>query len=425
MATFSIVVAADEERGIGRAGRLPWHIPADLKRFKEITNGGALLMGMRTWESMGDLPGRLCITIGSKGDFHSLAAALSSNRAGARPIFVIGGARLYAAALEHPGCERIYYTEIKGTHGADVFMPSIDESVYEVSCGEWQQSGGETFRFCEWRRRPEHPEMQYVNLVRRILAEPLRPNRTDMAAYSAFGAHLRFDLRRGFPLLTTKKVWFRGVAEELLWFIRGQTNARILAAKGVHIWDANTSEKTLRGLGLNYPEGEAGPIYGYQWRNWGGDQLREALRLLKEDPYSRRIIISAWNVADIPKMALPPCHVLMQFYCKDGLCCQVYQRSADVGLGLPFNIASYALMTHIMGALSGLPPREVLFAIGDCHIYKDHADPLREQIGRKLYPFPQLEMPELTWKSLSTVKAEDFHIRNYKHGAAVRMEMPV
>src|SRR5690606_25177593 len=163
-------------------------------------------------------------------------------------------------ALEHPECERIYFTEIAGTHGADVFFPRMDPEVYELAeAGEWKTSppSSTRFRFCVWRRRDPHPEQMYVDLVRRILGSRLRDNRRGVRTYSVFGPHLRYDLRVGFPVLTTKRVWFRGVAEELLWFLRGHTDARILAAKGVHIWDGNTSAETLARLGLDYPEGQA------------------------------------------------------------------------------------------------------------------------------------------------------------------------
>lgn len=217
----------------------------------------------------------------------------------------------------------------------------------------------------------KHDEDQYLDLIRHIIAKGVkRGDRTGVGTLSVFGSQMRFDLRESFPLLTTKRVFWRAVAEELLWFIRGSTNAKDLQDKNIHIWDGNSTREFLDGMGFTDREvGDLGPVYGFQWRHFGAeyktchddysgqgiDQLQEVIDTIKTRPHDRRIIMSAWNAIDIPKMALPPCHCLVQFYVANGeLSCQLYQRSADMGLGIPFNIASYALLTYMIAHICGL-----------------------------------------------------------------------
>jgi thymidylate synthase len=215
-----------------------------------------------------------------------------------------------------------------------------------------------------------------------------KEDRTGTGTRSIFGHQLRYRLSDGFPLITTKKVHFRSVAFELLWFLRGDGNVGWLQENGVTIWDEWAG-----------PDGDLGPVYGVQWRSWptpdGGhvDQIGEVLRTLRENPDSRRIIVSAWNVADIPRMALPPCHAFFQFYVADGeLSCQLYQRSADLFLGVPFNIASYALLTHMIAEQVGLGVGDFVWTGGDCHIYDNHEDQVRTQLARDARPFPRLSL---------------------------------
>lgn len=218
---------------------------------------------------------------------------------------------------------------------------------------------------------------------------------------------MRFSLRNNsFPLLTTKRVFWRGLAEELLWFIKGDTNANHLAEKNVHIWDANGSREFLDNLGFKEREvGDLGPVYGFQWRHFGAeykdfntdytnqgvDQLKEVIETIKTNPTDRRIILTAWNPSAIPKMALPPCHMMCQFYVYNGeLSCQMYQRSCDMGLGVPFNIASYSLLTIMIANVTGLKPGEFIHVTGDTHVYNNHIEPLKEQLKRNPFPFPKV-----------------------------------
>lgn len=233
------------------------------------------------------------------------------------------------------------------------------------------------------------PDTQYEDLLRHVLDTGARKgDRTGTGTRSVFGHQLRYRLSDGFPLVTTKKVHFRSVAYELLWFLRGDGNVRWLQENGVTIWDEWAG-----------PDGDLGPVYGVQWRSWptpdGGhvDQIAEVLRTLRENPDSRRIIVSAWNVADIPRMALPPCHAFFQFHVADGrLSCQLYQRSADLFLGVPFNIASYALLTHMIAEQVGLDVGDFVWTGGDCHIYDNHEQQVRTQLARDARPFPALSL---------------------------------
>lgn len=265
----------------------------------------------------------------------------------------------------------------------------------------------------------------YEDLVRKILREgTLKSDRTGTGTISLFGQQMRFDLSEGFPLLTTKRVFFKGLAYELLWFLKGSSNVRWLQEHNVHIWDEWADPET----------GDLGPVYGVQWRSWPAptaddphhtiDQISKVLQLIKEHPDSRRMVVSAWNPAEIDEMALPPCHALFQFYVADGrLSCQLYQRSADMFLGVPFNIASYALLTTMIAQQTGLEPGEFVWTGGDCHIYDNHIDQVLEQLSREPYPYPTLKIDKAA--SLFDYDYEDFHIENYQYHPTIKAPVAV
>lgn len=257
---------------------------------------------------------------------------------------------------------------------------------------------------------------------------------------SIFGAQMRFSLRNQFPLLTTKRVFWRGVAEELLWFIRGSTDAKVLQAKNIKIWDGNSTREFLDAQGFHEREvGDLGPVYGFQWRHFGADyktcnddytkqgidQLKDVIERIKSNPTDRRIIMTAWNPIDIPKMALPPCHCLVQFYVADGeLSCQLYQRSADMGLGVPFNIASYALLTYMIAHVTNLKPGDFVHTFGDAHVYLNHVEPLKEQLKRTPRAFPQLRIKRQV-TDIDDFKFEDFEVVGYDPYPTIKMDMAV
>jgi thymidylate synthase len=263
-------------------------------------------------------------------------------------------------------------------------------------------------------------DTQYEDLLRRILEQGTpKQDRTGTGTVSLFGERLRYDLSTAFPLVTTKKVHFKSIAVELLWFLRGDSNVGWLRDNGVTIWDEWAS-----------PEGELGPVYGVQWRSWpapGGeqiDQISALLETLRSDPDSRRMIVSAWNVGALPEMALAPCHALFQFYVADGrLSCQLYQRSADMFLGVPFNIASYALLTRMVADQVGLLPGDFIWVGGDCHIYRNHTAQVTEQLSREVLPFPTLELAPAP--SLFDYTYEHFTVHDYRHHPAIRAAVAV
>jgi thymidylate synthase len=250
----------------------------------------------------------------------------------------------------------------------------------------------------------------YLDLVRRALTEgEQRPDRTGVGTRSVFGAQMRFDLADGFPLLTNRKLHLKSIVHELLWFIRGETNIRYLKENGVSIWDEWADE-----------QGELGPVYGKQWRRWETpdgkvvDQLTNVIEQIRRDPHSRRLIVSAWNVGEIPRMALAPCHVMFQFYVSGSgrLSCQLYQRSADLFLGVPFNIASYALLTHMVAQVTELKPGEFIHTLGDAHLYENHLDQARELLSRDPRPLPTLQLtPDV--RDIEGFRFEDVQIVDY------------
>lgn len=262
---------------------------------------------------------------------------------------------------------------------------------------------------------------QYLELLQHVLdhGSP-REDRTGTGTVGVFGYQMRFDLSEGFPLLTTKKLHLRSIIHELLWFLRGETNIKYLKDNGVSIWDEWADEN-----------GDLGPVYGSQWRSWpdgkGGsiDQIANVVHDIKTNPFSRRLLVTAWNPAEIQDMALPPCHCLFQFYVNDGkLSCQLYQRSADIFLGVPFNIASYALLTMMMAQVCGLQPGDFVHTFGDAHIYKNHLDQVRLQLSRKPRPLPTMRLnPEV--KDIFGFRYEDFTLENYNPHPHIKGEVSV
>ena len=262
---------------------------------------------------------------------------------------------------------------------------------------------------------------QYLDLLQHILDNGTeKSDRTGTGTISYFGYQMRFDLSKGFPLVTTKKLHLKSIIYELLWFLRGETNIKYLKEHGVSIWNEWADEN-----------GELGPVYGKQWRSWQGadgkviDQISDAIKQIKNNPDSRRIIVSAWNVADLPKMALMPCHALFQFYVADGkLSCQLYQRSADVFLGVPFNIASYTLLTMMIAQVCDLEPGDFVHTFGDVHIYSNHLEQVKLQLSRKPYPLPTMKLNPAV-KNIFDFRFEDFILENYQHHPAIKAPVAV
>lgn len=472
---FDIIVAATKNNGIGYKGTLPWHIPQDLMHFYTRTTAtsypgqeNVIIMGYGTWRSLPKrpLPHRRNIVLTSRlfsseekietassfeEALHLASQSPSEEKNHPLPrIFVIGGGEVFAQALVHPWCRKVYLTSIGNDIVCDRFLPpdwNKNFNLIYTSPPHVYEQYSYNFLVYRHRRLPStnttlsnfHPEEEYLRVIDRILISGTdRVDRTGVGTRSLFGLSLRFDLSQGFPLLTTKRVFWKGVVQELLFFLRADTDAKILDAQGVKIWNAHGSESYLRSRGIMREEGDLGPIYGYQWRHWGAqygtchspktggiDQIHQVIESIKSDPNSRRHLVSAWNVSDLPQMALPPCHVLFQFYVNNStLSCQVYQRSADVGLGLPFNIASYSLLTHVIAQVTNLQVGEVILVLGDAHIYHSHIGSLREQLTRTPYTWPTLRLnPKI--KDIDSFQVGDITLEGYQAHTALSMPMAV
>jgi len=489
----SVIVATTPKGGIGKEGELPWRIPEDMAHFKRMTTAttsegksNAVIMGRKTWQSIPEkfrpLSGRINVVLTSAAaetsyvsPYHDGVLVASSvadaveklaAREDVEEIFVIGGQAAYKEAVEMPSCKHIFMTRIGKEFECDAFFPAFDVTQFKVvHVSTTRNSKGLPYDFIVYERHDAgskavncsqvsapltamggtgkmlHEEYQYLDAIREIIDKGIAmDDRTGTGTRSLFGKMMRFDLKTSFPLLTTKRVFWRGVFEELLWFVKGDTNGKHLSEKGIKIWDGNGSKEFLEKRGLGHrEEGDLGPVYGFQWRHFGAkyvdmhtdytgqgvDQLAECIKKIKEDPTDRRILLTAWNPADLGEMALPPCHMFCQFYVANGeLSCLMYQRSCDMGLGVPFNIASYALLTLMVAQVCGLKPGEFVHTLGNAHVYQNHVDALEEQLKRTPRPFPLLRVnPDV--KDIDGFQMSDFELVGYSPHGKIAMEMAV
>jgi len=283
-------------------------------------------------------------------------------------------------------------------------------------------------------------EQKYLDLINKIINTGETRSTRNSITKSIFGERLEFDISDSIPFITTKKLAWKTVIKELLWFISGSTNNEVLTNQNVNIWKGNASREYMDSIGLlDRKVNDLGPIYGHQWRHFnaeyvdnhtdytskGIDQINNIIYLLNNDPMSRRIILSAWNPCQLKEMNLPPCHIMAQFYVSVNkeLSCQMYQRSADIGLGLPFNIASYSVLTYILAKICNLKPKKLIIIIGDAHIYEEHENTLKEQILRKPFSFPKLIFNDREYKNIDDFKIEDFEVENYQYHETLKMNM--
>ncbi|XP_026390510.1 bifunctional dihydrofolate reductase-thymidylate synthase 1-like [Papaver somniferum] len=458
----------------------------------------AVIMGRKSWETVPvkDRPqfGRLNVVLTRSESFDtgisstenviicgSLVSALellatSPYCLSIEKVFVIGGGEILKDELNAPSCDAVHITEIDADIDCDVFIPPVDLSQFQP----WYSSSpivennmrytfvtyvrvktsavesnavnnkvdveskldSENLSFLPKMIFERHEELLYLRLVKDIISHHGTPkeDRTGTGTLSKFGCQMRFNLRKTFPLLTTKRIFWRGVVEELLWFISGSTNAKKLQEKGIRIWDGNATRDYLDSFGLQErEEGDLGPVYGFQWRHFGAkytnmhadytgqgfDQLLDVIKKIKTKPDDRRIILSAWNPSDLKLMALPPCHMFAQFYVANGeLSCQMYQRSADMGLGVPFNIASYALLTCIIAHVCDLVPGDFIHVIGDAHIYNNHIKPLQLQLQKLPKPFPVLKINPQK-KDIDSIVLSDLKLSGYDPHERTEMKMAI
>jgi len=479
---FSCILCYDKSNGgIGYKKSIPWSIPSDMKRFKTITTTNdnkkqnVVIMGRLTWESIGSkpLPNRINIIISTmltgencvKSFDEALSLASLYFKTGSN-VFVIGGSSLYAEAIKHPNMEYMYVTRFETTLKMEydtyinkTIVNYIDNMLITEHQTDDEQKGYiiETMT-CVPKSHTENSQVdcEYTRLALHVLENgEERKDRTGTGTRSLFGPQMEIDLEKGFPLLTTKRVPFKAVAHELLWLLSGDTNIDYLKKHKVKIWDGNTSRAYLDKYGFtDYPQGELGAGYGFQWRNFGGtyyvkryddgkamtisgetviikekngvDQIQKAIDTIKNNPTDRRIFISAWNPKDLDKAVLPPCHLSIQFYVSRGkyLSCKVYMRSNDIFLGNPFNIASYALLTHMIGHLTNLIPKTLILTLGDVHSYNNHIDQLYEQIIRPFRQLPTLKIKRKV-ENIDSFTIDDFEIEGYYPHPAIKGEMAV
>lgn len=459
------IVAICRNKGIGLNGHIQWHIKEDLAFFKKMTLNSIVIMGRRTYESIGKpLCDRINVVITKSPDKYSSVQNSFDNIFFVRyenvfdmlkrfdfmypNVFVIGGKEIYELFFEH--LTTIYLTHIDKKYEHDTVFPKIPSSFVLKNFSEKQFSEAEqcTFRFLKYERTDSisNCDETYLNLSKKILESKskIRNNRTNIPTISLFGEHVEFDISSSIPLLTTKRMAWKSCIEELLWFLRGNTDANILKEKNVNIWNGNSSKEFLKNVGLEHlEEGDCGANYSFQWRYFGqeyvdskspytkdttGDQISYILNLLKNDPYSRRIFLSAWNPNQLNKTVLPPCHVSCQFFVDDSkkLSCHMYQRSCDVFLGLPFNIFSYAVLTHILAKKSDLIPDKLFISFGDAHIYSNHVEQVKEQLSRTTLSSPQLLLNEsIKNKNIEEISIDDFEVIGYFPYPSIKGHMAI
>lgn len=483
MVKFSLIGAfLKKSRIIGINGRLPWkYLKEDMYHFKKITKGKIVISGRYTFKSMNysGIKDRPTIVVSNKlkdeqeeGKFpvylndeiiivRNIKDAVNECINKDKDGVFIGGNKIYEEGMNYSDkiyISEIYMNEFPHIHSDTLsYFPHIPKNkfiieedktksilTYErIKINKKTTLNGRLviIEFKEYKR--VYHEIQYLNMIKDILKNGYlceSANTIFNIGYTLkFPLYSKYFNKAIIPLLTTKKVFWKGIVEELLWFLRGETDSKLLEDISVNIWKDNSSSDYLKNKGLPYKEGILGPIYGYQWRYWGAeypetingiDQIKRVIKSIKKNPFSRRHIVSAWNVKDIDKMALPPCHIIFQFHVipdKDGvpkyLSLQLYQRSGDVGLGIPFNIASYSLLTHIIGKEVGLIPYEFIHNLGNAHIYKEHINALKEQIKKEPYMQPEIRI--IRDKNLYEYSFSDFKLIKYKYHPVIKMKMLV
>jgi len=484
---FSVIVAYDKEtRGIGYKQEIPWgYIKEDMEHFQSMTTGGIVIMGSNTYKSLPNsspLKNRYNIVIGKNISIkHKNASSypypikkptniitvenfeealktakiyfekINNRTKSEEYIYVIGGSMVYNEAILHPLCKYVYVTEIITQDlKFDRFFPPLPKYFKEkiVRNNNSDNNNDIIFKVFENILDLNSQETEYLNLLTNILKNGnVRSDRTNTGTISLFGPQIKFSIRDNIlPLITTKKTFFRGIIEELLFFLRGDHDNRILIEKGINIWTKNTSKEYIEKYGKNLEEHDLGKAYPVQWRAAGAplqkledsyigkgiDQISQIIDLLKTDPYSRRIILNAWNVTDLDDMILVPCHVMYQFYVTDigddkYLSCMMIQRSADTFLGLPFNIASVATLTNILAKTCNMKANEIIINIGDAHIYKNHIEQVQTQLKRSPYKFPTMKInKELNNISdIEKLEYADFELLDYQYWDPIKADMAI
>jgi thymidylate synthase len=445
MSEINVILAVDKLFGIGLNGKLPWNIKDELNIFKEKTSNSIVIMGRKTIEHLPKLKNRIIFGISNeyielmndhfKNDkdirfFSNFEEAFEEAKTLNKKIFVAGGSKLYNYIFENYKNQiKLHISFINEEYYCDAYFNKNNLEDFYID----KEIIFENFKHYEMKYI-KHGEWQYINLIKDLLKNGERRVGRNAETISDFCKHLKFDLREGFPLLTTKKMFLKGIIEELLFFIRGETNSKILEEKGINIWKGNTNREFLDANGFkDRKEGEMGPMYGFQWRFFnseyslgGVDQIKNIINEIKTNPASRRILLTTYNPSQVNLGVLYPCHsIIIQFYVQntflDMFC---YNRSSDAGLGLPFNIASSSLLLMIIAKLTNLTPRYFNISLGDVHIYSNHIEPIKQQIERISYSFPTIKLPEFSiLEEVEKLTYKDFSLENYNSHTSIKMEM--
>jgi thymidylate synthase len=447
---MNIILAHDLQYGIGYQGEIPWDNKTDLNFFKEQTNNCTLIMGRKTVENLPELKNRTVFCV-SKNFIHrkyrtftSVEDAYKEATLIGNPIYIAGGYEIYKYVFENMKflIKDVYITLIKKIYDSDVLIPELEyfkwtkNLVLEKTLHE-----DEECVICLYNRK-NIEEHKYLNILKNVLKKGHEREGRNGITKSMFCKDLKFDLRSGFPLLTTKKMFLKGIFEEFIFFIRGETDTKILEEKNIYIWNKNTNREFLDNMNMTErTEGLMGPMYGYQWRNFnapynekngtaitkGIDQLENIVNDIKKDPYSRRLVITDFNPLQASQGVLYPCHsLIIQFYVQDNyLDMYCYNRSQDLFLGTPFNIASSALLLKCIAQICDKIPRYLNIGMGDVHIYKEHYENVKIQISRNPFSFPELHINKQlnTIQDLENLKFEDIKVINYKCQDPIKAEM--
>jgi|LauGreDrversion4_2_1035121.scaffolds.fasta_scaffold108807_2 thymidylate synthase len=467
MVYFSILFACDKNNGgFSNENSLPFKLSKDMKYFKDITSKpykknckNVLIMGKNTYYSKPSLNDdrRIEMVISNNSDkkdnfFKSFEECLEklSTRNDIGKIFLIGGKNLIEKYYNNVNCEEILVSFLDFENFENKYDNFIDKSLfnsfYMISCKNDKDycklnNCNVYIEFTKYNKY-KTSEISYINLINEVLDNgEIRNDRTGTGTISLFGPQIEIDISESFPLLTTKRLKFSNILAEVLWFLSGETNINFLKENGVNIWDGNTSREFLDKRGFyDYKEGDIGPLYGYQWRNFGGnfkdknskgvDQIERMLNLLKTDPTSRRIFMSAWNPVDLDKMALEPCHVSFQLYVSESegkkyLSGKLYMRSNDLFLGAPWNIAGYSLLIYMFCHLTGYLPKKLIYSLGDAHIYSNHIKQVEEQMSRPLRPFPKLKIIKEGINNFEDFDMNSFELENYEPHSFIKADMAV
>jgi len=468
MGSVNIIVAfCTKNFGIGYNNGIPWHIKEDLVHFSKITQNAVVIMGRKTWESIPEdkrpLKNRINVVLTSNPSQYNCnnciftdtldISKLKQEYNNTKDIFIIGGERLYKEYVGY--VDNIYATLVYKDVLCDTFFPIEKFEKYTLNeysplmFSENEQCNFRHVRYCLTDKTYQHGEYEYLNNMKKIIEYGnKRDDRTGTGTLSLFGPQIRFDISRHLPLITTKFVSWKLTIKELLWFLRGQTNSKLLETQGVNIWKGNTTRDFLDKRGLTeYDIGDIGSMYGWIWRHIGAeyngcnkdytgqghDQLLELIDGLKKDPFSRRHMITTYCPLYNDKGVLLPCHgIVVQFYVEvmddsqKHLSCQMYQRSCDTFLGSCYNIASYSILTHIIAKMCDMKPKELVITSGDCHVYMNHIEQAHLQLSRKPLPFPVVEVSEsIKNKTFDEITLDDFDVIGYLHHPSIRAPMAV